>query len=216
MAGSLYSLTLALVFFAQSLNAVPATPVVTESNAWPPRGSAWVGDQPHRFLGGQVVLFCGSHGVFSTRVKLSSSTGQISNVQYGAGFRGEPTINPPLQTRSMTYVINEPIRISERMTSVASTRLGTEYETELTGLGFDRNAFPGKLLIRESQRRRSTGHTSIRREGSGNYRILSHYEVWLEISVDGGHSWQLADNAVRMRLQPEVRAATINAGHQEK
>ena len=209
MTGSTYSLMLVWAVFAQALNAVPVTPMVAGSDLWPPKNSAWVGDQPHYFLGGQVVLFCGTHGVFSTQAKAPSRQGQVSTIQYGAVFKGELTLNPPLVARSSTYAINDPIRISERVTAVAVTPSGTEYATELNGLTFKGPDFPDGIVIRESPRRRSAGHTSIYREGAGHFRIHSQYEVWLEVSQDNGRTWHLADNAVRMQLHPQVQAATI-------
>jgi len=209
MVSGAYPLTLAWAFFAQTLNVLSVAPVVVENNSWPPKNSAWVGDQPHHFLGGQVVLFCGSHGVFSTQAKAPSRPGQVSTIQYGALFTGELTLNSPLVARARRYAISDSIRISERMNAEEVTRSGTEYSTELTGLTFKGSGFPDKLLIRESPRRRSVGHTSVYRESSGNYRIASQYEVWLEVSLDNGHTWHLADNAVRMQLQPHIQAATL-------
>jgi hypothetical protein len=196
---------------AQTLNALPATSLVAEGQGWPPENTAWVGDRPHQFLGGELVLFCGSHGVFSTQTMPPSRQGQSSTIQYGSVFEGELTLNPPHVRRSRTYAIEDPIRITERVTVDSVSRSGTVYATELIGLTFEGSDFPDQLRIRESPRRRSAGRTSIHREGSGTYRIDSSYQVWLEVSLDDGRTWHVADNAVSMTLRPESKAATIKA-----
>ena len=204
-------LALAWPLLAQTLNAVPVTSLVADGDAWPPKDTAWVGDRPHRFLGGDVVLFCGSHGVFTTQEKPPARQGQSATIRYGSVFRGELTLNTPHVQRSRTYAIEDPIRITERVIAESVTRSGTEYATELTGLTFEGADFPNRVQMRERPRRRSVGHTSIRREGSGKFRIEARYEVWLEVSLDGGRSWHLADNAVSMQLRPEARVASIKA-----
>ena len=61
----------------------------------------------------------------------------------------------------------------------------------------------GGILIREDPSRASTGQTDIIDLGGGLYHIDSFFDVFTEISINGGSSWTPSDNSVRMTLVPE-------------
>ncbi|MBI1803007.1 MAG: T9SS type A sorting domain-containing protein [Ignavibacteriae bacterium] len=75
---------------------------------------------------------------------------------------------------------------------------GTQYfETEmlqldLTGPGF---------MVRESPTKQSLGKTSVRDIGGGQFKVNSFFDVFTEVSLDGGASWTPADGPVQMELQ---------------
>jgi hypothetical protein len=59
----------------------------------------------------------------------------------------------------------------------------------------------------------SSGRTTITTLARGRYRIETAYDVWLELSLDGGRSWSRAAAPVRMTLAPdsmERRATPID------
>jgi hypothetical protein len=65
-----------------------------------------------------------------------------------------------------------------------------EFDMEM--LSFDiSNVYNGvsPFLIRESPTLRSTGRTTIETLASGQYRIDSFFDVFTEMSVDGGSTW---------------------------
>lgn len=185
----------------QSLTAMPVDGVTANSREWPPRDAAWVGDAPHRFLDGQVMLVCGSHGVFSTSGNPPTALGADSSLDYQAVFTGELTLSPPLSKATRTFPLQAPIRMTERLQATGRRGVTEHFTTELTTLDFGPSAFPGSVRIREAAGRRSSGFVSIMRQRDSRYRIQASYEVWLELSLDGGRSWQAADSAVTMRLQ---------------
>ncbi len=199
-----------LVLGTQTITAVSTPIVIADSNRLPPAGSAWKGDAPHHFLDEQVTLFCGSHGTISGNGDPPDQKGQSSVIQYKAVFTGELTLNPPLAENTRSYPISDPIRMTERITSRGSRGATRNYDTELTAVVFSGADFPENVSVRESPRRRSLGTASIGRTRQGTYKIQSSYEVWLEVSVDGGRSWHLASDAVTMKLAPETKAAAIS------
>jgi len=58
----------------------------------------------------------------------------------------------------------------------------------------------GPILIRENSYLSSTGQTQITDIGSGLYHIDSFFDVFTELSVDGGNTWTPATEGVRMEL----------------
>ncbi len=56
-------------------------------------------------------------------------------------------------------------------------------------------------MLRESPTLHSTGQTTVRSDPRG-YRISSFFDVFLELSVDGGSTWTPADNSVRLVMTP--------------
>ncbi len=54
---------------------------------------------------------------------------------------------------------------------------------------------PAGVMIRESPTKASTGKTSIQNLGTGGYRIDSFFDIFTELSVDGGATWAAAGAA---------------------
>src|SRR5262249_15025564 len=60
---------------------------------------------------------------------------------------------------------------------------------------------PGGLMIRESPTLPSRGQTEITPQADGTYRIGSFFDIFVELSTDGGATWSGATNGpVRMQL----------------
>src|SRR5262249_24523122 len=80
------------------------------------------------------------------------------------------------------------------------------YDTEMTSLSV--SGLPGGVMIRESPTLPSRGGTLAFSESDGSYRIHSFFDIFTELSTDGGATWSPATNGpVRMQLQevvPEV------------
>jgi hypothetical protein len=63
------------------------------------------------------------------------------------------------------------------------------YDTEMLGLNLSGGALPAGVMIRESPTLHSTGQTIITDNGNGIYQIESFFDVFTELSLDGGNSW---------------------------
>jgi hypothetical protein len=66
------------------------------------------------------------------------------------------------------------------------------YDTEMTQLDISGGSLPAGVMIRESPTKASSGRISQRAAGGGaggGAAVSSFFDVWLEISTDGGYSW---------------------------
>jgi len=61
----------------------------------------------------------------------------------------------------------------------------------------------GPIIVRQDPSRPSLGHTEITDIGGGQFHIDSFFDVFTEISVDGGTSWIPSTNGTHMTLTPE-------------
>jgi hypothetical protein len=79
------------------------------------------------------------------------------------------------------------------------------FATEIQRLDIAGGNLPASVRLRESPTRSSGGQTIIcpNRGGAGGYQISSFFEVWTELSVDGGQTWVAASSPVRVELTRE-------------
>jgi hypothetical protein len=82
------------------------------------------------------------------------------------------------------------------------------FDTEMLSLDLSGSTLPGGIRLRESPSKASLGRTSIRPDGQGGYKIDSFFDIFTELSTDGGATWQVSTNPpARMapRLPPRKR-----------
>ena len=63
------------------------------------------------------------------------------------------------------------------------------------------------ILLRESPTLQSTGQTTVR-PVSGGYMISSFFDIFTEMSMDGGNTWQPAQQAGHVEMQPDPKQVT--------
>jgi autotransporter-associated beta strand protein len=74
------------------------------------------------------------------------------------------------------------------------------YETEMTQLDISGGTLPSGVQIRESPTQASSGQTTIK-SVPGGYAISSFFDIFIELSTDGGSTWYSATNgAAHMEL----------------
>jgi hypothetical protein len=84
----------------------------------------------------------------------------------------------------------------------SSTRF---FDTEMLSLDIAGGGLPAGTMIRESPTRASTGKTAIHDDGGGQFRIGSFFDIFTELSLDGGATWTPSPGAARIHLPaPEV------------
>ena len=71
------------------------------------------------------------------------------------------------------------------------------------------NTLLGMILVRQDPNRPSTGMTDITDLGGGLYHIDSFFDVFTELSVDGGTRWIPSDGSTHMFLVPELCSAVL-------
>jgi hypothetical protein len=86
------------------------------------------------------------------------------------------------------------------------------FDTEMLAMNLTGVTPAGPFMIRESPTLRSTGRTTITDIGGGMYHIDSFFDVFTELSIDGGATW-IPDSggSVRMTLAPEPSSFALIA-----
>ncbi len=192
---------LPLATLACSETAAPAGPgVQVGQQSLPPAGAAYHGTVPHRFLGGNVQLPCGSHGGFTAAAPPPAAPGATVTSDYFATFTGQLILAPPVVAAPITHPLSLQAHMVERITLAGTQGAVRTFDTELVTFELGGSTAPAGAMVRESPSLASTGRTTITTLAGGQYRIESVYDVWLEISLDGGATWQPAESAVRMTL----------------
>jgi hypothetical protein len=80
------------------------------------------------------------------------------------------------------------------------------FNAEMLSLNLSGSSPFGPFMIRESPTLATTGLTSITNIGGGMFHIDSFFDVFTELSVDGGQSWIPSSSSTRMTLVPEPAA----------
>src|SRR5439155_16134345 len=76
------------------------------------------------------------------------------------------------------------------------------YDTEMLSMNLSGGSLPNGVMIRESPTRASLGETRIM-PVTGGYMISSFFDVFTEISLDGGNTWSPSDTSGHMELQTD-------------
>lgn len=199
VAGLLALLTLA----CSETSGDPTGPGVTVGgDALPAVGAAYHGVAPHQFLGGSAQLFCSVHGGFTSAVSPPASQGGTVRSDYFATFQGQLVLAPPAVAATVTHPLSVQVHMVEQITLAGTQGTLRTFDTELVTFELGGPTAPGGVMVRESSSTASTGSTTISTLADGQYHIESLYDVWLEISLDGGATWNPAAEAVRMTLGP--------------
>jgi hypothetical protein len=84
------------------------------------------------------------------------------------------------------------------------------FQTEMLALNLSGGSLPPGVMIRESPSRRSTGETRFT-PGAGKNRIGSFFDIFTEVSTDGGQTWSAADSPgyMELHIDPGVPPTTI-------
>ena len=204
-----YCLTFAAVFVLATLacsgpsgDATGSPGVQVGQDTLPAAGAAYHGDAPHLFFGGTVELTCSSHGNFTSAVAPPTTQGGTATSDYFATFEGQLVLSPPLVAATVTYPLSLQVHMVEQITLAATQGAMRTFDTELLTFELGGSSAPAGVMLRESPTIASIGRTTITTLSGGQYRIESFYDVWLEISLDGGGTWQPAEGVVRMTLGP--------------
>ncbi len=85
------------------------------------------------------------------------------------------------------------------------------YDTEILQMDIQGGSLPIGYMIRESPTIVSQGHRTATELGPGSYLLDSYFDVFLQLSVDGGQNWIPSNNAPsHMNLQPNASIPTMS------
>ena len=83
-------------------------------------------------------------------------------------------------------------------TDISPTRY---FQEEMLSLNISGNGPFGSSMIRESPTKQSLGHTTILTELGGTFSIDSFFDVFTELSLDGGQTWIPSQEILHIELQ---------------
>ncbi len=160
----------------------------------PPDGVYISPDEFHAYAAAGIVLDDPIHRPFAgTAVlqtvgndELETFDSQFTAVEVGMG----------LGLMSLTGPVT--VRTSNRALSTTGT-----FATEIISMSLSGNTPLGPIMIRQDPNRATTGLTDINDLGGGLYHIDSFFDVFTELSVDGGNSWIASDASTHLFLVPE-------------
>jgi hypothetical protein len=77
---------------------------------------------------------------------------------------------------------------------------GEVYQTEMTQLDLSGDTMPPNMRLRVNPDTPSTGQTTIMPTGNGDYQISSFFDIFVDLSLDGGNTWLPSSSAGHMEL----------------
>jgi hypothetical protein len=107
-----------------------------------------------------------------------------------------------------------PVTMGGRVQSVASGKGPSDttgqWPVEMVGMSLSgEGTTPPFVMIRESPTLPSLGQTRITDIGGGQYHIDSFFDVFTELSFDGGANWFPSVGSTRVNLVPEPASAVL-------
>lgn len=87
----------------------------------------------------------------------------------------------------------------------------TVFDTEMLQLDISGGTLPSGMMLRESPTQQSTGQLTATNLGGGIYQIDSFFDVFVELSLDGGDTWRPANKALHLTSVPEPSSFVLLA-----
>jgi hypothetical protein len=174
-------------------------------SAFLPSESRFVGaDNPPVTFGTAFQLRTFKQHVMAPSTPLPNA-GQAAFAAYGS------TVQFELSTDGGTVWVPASLD-AEALTRIVSTGLTDPFDTELLTLPLSGGTLPAGILLRESPTLASTGRYGVRAVAEG-YMISSFFDIFLEVSTDGGRSWTAADQELHVTLEidPHFTIRTVVA-----
>ncbi|HZJ14179.1 MAG TPA: hypothetical protein VFD27_03970, partial [Chthoniobacteraceae bacterium] len=103
-----------------------------------------------------------------------------SRVRFSVSTDGGVTFNPASAPAHVVVQVSGSI-------DEGATRF---FDTEMLALDIAGGSLPPGVMVRESPSKASLGRTSIRTTSSGGFETSSFFDVFTELSTDGGANWQ--------------------------
>ncbi len=87
------------------------------------------------------------------------------------------------------------------------------FDTEMLSLDINGGTLPAGVMLRESPSKASLGRTSIREVNTGvaEYHVSSFFDIWTEVSLDGGASWAALTDPFTVSLIPNYLSPNPDA-----
>jgi hypothetical protein len=204
--------------------AATAQALITNSADLPPAG-VYLSTDIHQIYGGpalEFLLTLPAHAPIAAEVQRRGGGGPL-----GIGTPADEietfgsTLTAMMDVRVGGSSISggpQPIFASGPLGSVSTLVIGKvgnvtgDFDTEMLSLSLSGVSPLGPFMIRESPTLASLGHTKITDIGGGLYQIDSFFDVFTELSIDGGATWMPSNTgAGHMVLVPEPTSMSLLA-----
>jgi len=100
--------------------------------------------------------------------------------------------------------------VSTQVDGKVGNTVGT-FDTEMLSMSLTGTLGLVQVVVRESPTLASQGSTTITDLGGGLYQMQSFFDVFTELSFDGGQSWNPSTGSTHVTLVPEPGALTLLA-----
>jgi hypothetical protein len=107
-----------------------------------------------------------------------------------------------------------------KVTNAGPQGAGQFYTTMMTQLDLSGGTMPSNMKLRVNPTTPSTGQTTITPAGNGDYQISSFFDIFVDLSLDGGNTWSPSTSSGHMELHidpsnpPTVLAQPTISGKQ--
>ena len=191
------------------------TPIKTSTTLLPPPNDLYISPAQFHVLFAQgIVIRDVKHRFFTQSLPPPPQGGPAQTHHFDSQVDMEVSMNGGLTFQRMRAPAAVDVQVSPR-----SNWDGTDvYDTEMLALNIQGGDLPLGVMLRESPTLRSLGGTAIAQAAIGDpdfdlLRIGSFFDIFTEISLDGGQNWSPAQAAAHVVLDcnaPEVAEATPN------
>ena len=203
-----------------SIVATAQADLITTIPDLPPLGGVYLSTDVHQIFGGpalQFILSLPQHAPIAAQVErraggapgAGTPADEIETFGSVLNAVGEVFVNGVSQGGPFPVTANGPVQ------TIVFGKIGNvtgDFATEMLGMSLSGVAPLGPFMIRESPTLQSTGHTKITDIGGGQYRIESFFDVFTELSTDGGGTWLPSTNgAGHVDLVPEPTSMSLLA-----
>jgi hypothetical protein len=181
---------------------IPTTPKhFFQQNLLPPTNGMYVSPaQWHAMYQNGIIISNIAHRVFTAGILPPPPGGPVTHT-FGSTLEFELSLNSGLTWSPVIMPVTTTVLIGSNSTS-SGYSVYTNRMTGLTGSG-------GGVQIRQSPSLVSQGQTCIK-PIQGGYMISSFFDIYTEVSTDGGVSWKPATNGpahVELKVDPALVAA---------
>jgi len=181
----------------------PTGGIVTTTTDLPPDGEYVAPSDYHKYLAAGIVIDDPSHKKF-TQVNVGAVPGTNSELEsFQSTFTGVE-----IGQNYGTVSLSGPVQVRTDGIGGSPTRTGT-WDTEIVSMNLSGDVGIHTIEIRESPGLPSIGMVKITDIGGGEFQIDSFFDVFTEISVDGG-PFIPSDGSTRMALRETTGIITTD------
>ena len=206
----------ALALGILSIAATAQAELITAIPDLPPLGGVYLSDNIHQMFGGPALEFLLSqpnHKPIADEHKMKQGLDQVESFFSTLDAQLEVKVNGvsggtnPIMANGLCTTI-----VLGKYDAGGAENITGTFQTEMLSLNLSGGTLPPGVMIRESPTLQSTGITSVTDIGGGLYKIDSFFDVFAELSIDGGLTWMPSNNgAGHVELVPEPTSMSLLA-----